>query len=152
MGITLMSLIIGASTLAFQPLLDTWSLVSPLNESTDSSSYALSRISFEVSQVKDANSIVTANAGEFKFTNVSSDSIDYKLSGANLMRNADILARNVQGVAFSYYDINNAAIAAPQVSPSKTNIWRIVVKVTVQKGGQSVTLESGVHPRNFSRL
>lgn len=151
LGITLMSLMIGAAALAFKPVLDVWGLTSPLNESTDITSYALSRMSFETSQIKDDTSLTVANAGRLKFTDVSNSSIDYSLAGTNLMRNADILARGVQSVAFSYYDINNTAITTPQVAPSKTNVWRIVIKMTVQKGGQSVTMESEVHPRNFSR-
>ena len=151
LAMTLLGILVSATSLVFKPVLDTWALNVPRNEITDSSSYALSRMSSEIAQIKDASSVVIATSGRFKFTDISDNAVDYSLSGTNLMRNSNIMARNVQSLVFSYFDVNDQTLATPQVSPSSTDIWRVRLQVTTQKGGQTETMEFSIHPRNFPR-
>ena len=140
-----------ATAVVIGPVLDTWALDTPLNEATDSTTFTLNRMLNEIAQIKDNTSVLTAEAGRFRFTDVTDTAIDYQISGGNLVRNADILARGVQTLTFTYYDVNGAALAVPAVSPAVTDLWRVQIRVTVQKDGRSVTLDSQVHPRNFPR-
>ncbi|GEM_PF-2180985 len=151
LAITLMSVLISAVSVAFLPVLNTWSLNTPKNEITDAVSYAVGRMASEIAQVKDKTSVAVATSSRFKFTDISSNSIDYTLSGTNLMRNSDIMGRGIQSITFTYYDVNGATIATPTVSPSSTNIWRIVMSVTSQKEGQTQTMDAEIHPRNLPR-
>lgn len=151
MVVTLLGLFVAASAVAFKPVLDTWSLGAPRNEVTDATEYALSRMSYEMTQLRDAASVLAAGTGRFQFTDVSNNVIDYTLSGTNLMRNGNILSRGVQTLSFTYYNVNGATLISPQVSPSPTNIWRIEVSITSERGGQSVTMTSQVRPRNLPR-
>ncbi len=151
MVITLLGLMVSSAALMFRPVLGTWALDSPQNATTDASAYALSRMAFEVSQIKDQAHVVIANSGQVKFTDVSDNSINYWLSGTNLMRNSDILARGIQNFNVKYYDKNNALVTTPKVSPANTDIWKLTLSITNQREGQTVTMETEVHPRNFPR-
>lgn len=151
LAITLMSVLVSAVSVAFLPVLDTWSLNSPKNEITDSVSYAVGRMASEIAQVKNQTSVEVATSSRFKFTDVSNNSVDYTLSGTNLMRNANIMGRGIQSITFTYYDVNDATLVTPTVSPSSTNIWRVSMSVTSQKDGQTQTMDASVHPRNLPR-
>lgn len=151
MVITLLGLMVSAAALMFRPVLETWSLDSPQNATTDASAYALSRMAFEISQIKDQANVVIAGAGQIKFTDVSNNSINYWLSGTNLMRNSDILARGIQTFTVKYYDVNSAVITTPKVSPQNTDIWKLTISISNQREDQMVTMETEIHPRNFPR-
>jgi hypothetical protein len=120
---------------------------------------ALIRMEREMRQVKDKNSISTASATQFQFTDINDNSINFYLSGNNLMRNSDILAVNVQSLKFCYYKNykspnNNQPVCSPECACSVsgsdlTNIYRIVIEIQVTSGGQSNTLKSQVYPRNI---
>ncbi len=149
--IIILGVLFAGGTVLLRPVLDSWSLAIPREEATDTSSYAMSRMIYEISQLRDKNSVLVATANEFRFTDMSGNVVRYWISGTNVMRNNDILARGVQTLAFSYFDKSHAALPAPQVAPAATNLWQMVIKVIGQKGGQVVTMESEVHPRNLPR-
>ena len=150
LAMTLLGILVAVGALAFTPVLDIWSIAGPRNEVTDSASYGLSRLSYEIAQVRDTASVLTAQSNRFRFTDVSNNTIDYQLSGTHLMRNNDILARNVQSLAFTYYDKDNNVLVSPTISPT-TTIMRIQIQTTSLLQGQSVILQSQVRPRNFPR-
>lgn len=151
MAITLMGLFVSAATVAFTPVLKTWSLNVPRSEITDATEFALSRMSYEMTQLKDAAGVLVAQGNRFQFIDVSDNTVDYTLSGTDLTRNSDILSRGVQSLSFTYYDVNGAVLATPQVSPSHTDIWSVQISVTGQRDGQSVSMTSQVRPRNLPR-
>ena len=150
LAIALSALFASVAALAFKPALDTWAISAPRDAVTDSLAYALSRMTSEIAQIKNTASVQAASSGSFQFTDVSNNSIHYYLSGNHLMRNNDILGRGVQVLSFQYFDVNQAALASPTLSPA-TNIWRVTVQMTVQKEGQAATMETVIHPRNFPR-
>ncbi|MBU1134624.1 MAG: type II secretion system GspH family protein [Candidatus Omnitrophica bacterium] len=141
-------LIVGLSTYIIKGI-DLWQLITFRNEITASGRLALFRMGREIKQIKNDLSVHIASASRFKFDDVNSSSIDYQLSSSNLKRNSDILARGTSSLAFIYYDVNNAEIATPLVSPNATNIHRIKIVLEVASGDQTKTLTSQIHPRNF---
>lgn len=149
--ISLMGLFVSAVTATFAPVLETWALNAPRNEITDATEFALSRMSYEVTQLKDSSNVLIAQGGRLQFTDVSDNIIDYTLSGTNLMRNADILSRGVQRLSLTYYGMDGAVLPSPAVSPTETDIWRIQIEITGQRDGQSVSMTSQVRPRNLPR-
>jgi len=152
---TLVIVVVGflgaAAVVGFTPVLNSWTQGESRSEAADTLAVALGRMTEEISQMKDAKSLTIASASDFQFTDVNSNSIRYRLSGNQLLRNSDVLARNVQSLTFSYWDVNNASVASPTLSPSATNLWRMSVKVSATQGGQTVNLESQIHPRNLKR-
>jgi len=149
--LSVVGLLSAAAAVGFLPVFDSWEQGESRSEAADTLAVALSRMIEEISQMKDAQSVVIAGASDFQFTDVNSNSIRYRLSGDQLLRNSDILARGVQTLTFSYWDINNAAVTSPTLSPAATNLWRMSVTISGVKGSQTVTLESQIHPRNLKR-
>jgi len=151
LAITLVALMATVGAYAFSPVLDTWLIGSSRGQAANSTSYALNRMMNEIAQLKDAQSVLTATANQFEFIDVDDNTIDYSLSGTNLMRNGNILARGVQALAFSYWDVNHQSLAGPAVSPSATDLWRVSIGLTSQAGEQEVQMETQVRPRNLPR-
>ncbi len=160
-GFTLIEMVLVISLVAllsplvfaiFLPIINSWALESQTTEATTAATEALVRITNEMAQLRDNLSVTTASASVFQFTDVNGNSLQYSLSAGNLMRNNDILARGIQSLSFSYWDVNGAALANPLVTPSITNLWRVSVDFVCQRGGQSVRMASQIHPRNLPRL
>jgi hypothetical protein len=89
---------------------------------------------------------------DLKFYDAYNNSIEFKLSGdtpPNLLRikdgvlPGDVLSGNVQSLTFSYLKNDGTAAAA------ETDIWRIVIDLSVKVGDETVQLRSEVHPSNF---
>lgn len=139
------------SAAIFKPILDTWAMAQAQSETSDTIGYALERMKHEISQVHDTGTVITANASQFRFEDTDYRNINYNISGSNLMRDDKVFVRNIQSVTFTYYGQNNAVIASPAVYPSSTNIWAIKISISVVKNGQTKTVETIVHPRNFLR-
>ncbi|MBI2338975.1 MAG: prepilin-type N-terminal cleavage/methylation domain-containing protein [Deltaproteobacteria bacterium] len=159
-GVTIIELLMAVSLLAilgalglwaFQPVLDSWTVGTTRSEAANDAQYALNRMVTEITQLKDNTSVITADAADFEFTDINDNAIEFSLVGTDLMRNADILARGINSLAFTYRDVNNATIATPAVSPSATDIWRVLVQIQVQVDQQTINMESETQPRNLAR-
>lgn len=150
--ITIMGVFLSVGMWIFQPVLDSWTLGSARSEAVGGANYALNRMVAEIAQVKDSQSVTTANANTLAFTDVNNNAVQYSLSGGNLLRNGDIFARGVNALSFTYRNVSNQTLATPLVSPSNTDIWRIFVRLDVQADSDVVSMESEIHPRNLSRF
>lgn len=149
--VTLVGLIASVVSLGFFPVLNSWSIGNPRSTLANAAGYGLGRMVGEMAQLKDQNSVVAATASQFQFIDMNDNNITYSLTGNTIMRNGDILAQDIQSLGFTYSDINEQNLPAPQVSPAATDIWRIKIQVTAGSGGQQINLESAVHPRNIPR-
>ena len=58
-----------------------------------------------------ASSITIAGGGELAIIDIYGNIIDYKVSSHQLFWNTQVLANNVQSIAFTYYDTNGAITA-----------------------------------------
>ena len=114
---------------------------------------AINRMVREIREVKDLTSVITANTSQFRFKDTDDTDITYSLNGSDLDRTEDAatntLAENVSTLSFTYYDSNGSAISTPVVSPSATDIRRVLIDLTLTKDGEDVYLESESVPRNF---
>lgn len=151
LALVILGIFSSVASIAFQPVLDSWSLSGPKAEVTQSTLYAVNRMKSEITRIKNAQSIIEATATAFEFTDVDDTTIRYALSGGNLLRNSDILTRGVTGLTFNYWDDTNASLTTPVVAPSDTDIWRIEIKINAAVNGQDLTLATQVHPRNLPR-
>lgn len=144
MVIVIVGVLAGASSMYIKETIDLWRFLSFRNEVVAQGRTALIRMEREMRQVKDKDSISTASATQFQFTDINDNSINFYLSGNNLMRNSDILANNVTTLNFTYFDRDNTTPVA-----DTSQIYRITITLGIQSGNQSNTLRSQVYPRNL---
>ena len=155
MVIVIVGVLAGVSSMYIRETINLWRFMTFRSEVVAQGRSALIRMEREMRQVKDKNSISTASATQFQFTDISDNNINFYLSGNNLMRNSDILAANVQSLKFCYYNKNNQAVCTPVCACSVSGstllatIYRIVIEIQITSGGQSNTLKSQVYPRNI---
>ncbi len=104
----------------------------------------MERMIKEIRATRSAGDISTFTSGEYSFTDISGNSIDYKLSGGGLVRNAVPLADGISSLAFTYYDKsgNTTATAA--------NIEYIKISMHVTQNNTNFTLTSGVYLRDLA--
>jgi hypothetical protein len=110
-----------------------------LSESADA---ALNRMSREIRRLRDATSIIIANASTYRFVDIDGNTRQYSVNGTNLERfdgtNTDILLQNASSFAFTYLDGSLAAIGTPLVSPNATNIRFVQIDMTVSSGSNTL--------------
>lgn len=73
---------------------------------------AIERMTRDLRAVSSTANIITATGSEFAITDINGVTIDYKVVSNQLLRNAQVLANNVQSVAFTYYDANGVVTAS----------------------------------------
>ncbi|MBI4364974.1 MAG: prepilin-type N-terminal cleavage/methylation domain-containing protein [Candidatus Latescibacteria bacterium] len=106
--------------------------------------YAEERIARELKRVKDSTSLVTASASTLTFVDRDNATVSFSwsgVSGADLLYtksgSSRTLAKGVDSLAFQYWKEDGTA-AAPVLSPSATDIWRVTVYIRLIKGTQTV--------------
>jgi prepilin-type N-terminal cleavage/methylation domain-containing protein len=107
--------------------------------------YAEERIAREIKRVKGNTSVTSASATTLTFVDRDNATISFSwsgVSGASLLYtksgSPQTLARGVDSLAFQYWKQDGTA-AAPVVSPSATDIWRVSVFMRLIKGSQTVS-------------
>ncbi|MBU0759935.1 MAG: type II secretion system GspH family protein [Candidatus Omnitrophica bacterium] len=131
-------------------VIERWQFLQFRNEAGTQARNALDWMVREIREVKDNNSFDIADSSRLKFTNSSDISIDYTLSGNTLMRNSDALVSGVNSLQFEYRNVqNNIMSSLPLSSGQRKQIWRIRVILTLSSGGETLTLETDIFPRNL---
>jgi len=116
---------------------------------------AIDRMVREIRQIASITSIYSATPEILRFGNVNGEVITFEKVGTNLLRNNDLLADNVEVLNFEYRDINNNVLLAAVVNDpgtpaaEETNIWRIIINLTVTRLNERVKFQDQVHPRNL---
>lgn len=152
--VALVGIVAAVFAIALVPTMRASVMVDTRSEALQSARVALDRMAREIRLIRSTAYIQTWTANDLMF-NVNdpyNTSIEFKLSAgaapcnlllSNLLRNTDVLSCNVQSLTFSY--LKNDGTAAPAV----TDIWRIVIDLSVKVGDETVNLRSEVHPSNF---
>ncbi|MFA4972278.1 MAG: prepilin-type N-terminal cleavage/methylation domain-containing protein [bacterium] len=104
---------------------------------------AVSRIQKEIRRIKAPGQIQIFTATQLRFVDIDNNTVDFLLSGTDLMRGADVLARNVQGLTFTYLDKDGNATAV------QGQIRVIKVKLAIASGNQTIRIESSERIRNL---
>jgi len=117
--------------------------------------YAEERVARELKRVKDNTSISAANATTLTFVDRGNATVSFSwsgVSGADLLYtksgSSQTLARGVDSLAFQYWKQDGTA-AAPVVSPSATDIWRVTIYMRLIKGSQTVASFGSVFVRSL---
>ena len=151
MVIVVVGILAGGLSLGIIETVNLWSFLSFNNEIASQGRIALMRMGREIRQITTSeNPILTADIAHLEFImigeNGSDVTIDYQLSGTDLMRDTDILTNYVSNLTFTYYDKNNTS---PVTDPSQ--IYRIAIALTLRNssGSQTLNLNSQIFPRNL---
>ncbi len=105
---------------------------------------AMERMIRDIRDIRSASDVSTNTATSLTFVDMLGNSIAYSLSGSNLMRNSDVLARGVSALAFTYYD-NNGAVAG-----STATLHYIKIGLTVSQNNTNYTLTTTAFLRDLS--
>ena len=149
MVIMIVGILTTVSSMYIKETIKLWQFLNSRNEDIAQERISLLRMTRDIRQLKNSTSVNIATSTRFQFVDMNSNTIDYQLSGSNLMRNSDAIAIGITGLSFTYYNSSNATITTPTVAPSATDIYRIQIQLTAQSGTQSKTLKTKVYPRNL---
>jgi prepilin-type N-terminal cleavage/methylation domain-containing protein len=72
---------------------------------------AMERLTSDIHTIRSPSDITTITASQLTFTDTSGTSVQYSLSGNNLLRNSQILASGVTGLTFGYLSDTGATTA-----------------------------------------
>lgn len=110
---------------------------------------AVMKMTRDISQLRDNQSVDTATASLFQFDNVDDETIVFTMSDGLLTRNGVKMAEGVTALQFIYYDADNAELAAPELLPT-TDIDHLQILLSVTLGGNARTWRVQVKPRNLA--
>ena len=119
-----------------------WLLVSGRNAAVNTSRVAMSRVTAELRRIRTPQNIILAGSNEVSFIDIDVNAIDFRQSGASLLRNNDILASGLNtpiGFRLTYLDASGASTVITQDIRS--------IRVWLSLAG--TTLESSARIRNL---
>ncbi|MEO0094170.1 MAG: prepilin-type N-terminal cleavage/methylation domain-containing protein [candidate division WOR-3 bacterium] len=123
-----------------------WILVSSRDSLVNNARHAMNRLTAELRRIRKPQNILTYTTSEVEFIDIDANTINFKQSGVNLLRNTDVLVTNLatpEGLRFTYLD------ATGEVTNVKQNIRSIRVWVYLISKDQFTTLESSARIRNL---
>jgi len=129
--------------------IDAWYFVIDRAELMNQAHYALNRMLRELRQIKDKKSIYYATSSTLTFQDTEDNFITYSCSGNILYRNDKILLDGVTNFSLQYFNINDTIILNPKVNPNTTDIYKIKVSISLQKGDYPLYMRTAIKPRNF---
>lgn len=108
---------------------------------------ALERLTRDLRMVRSPANLIIAPATAITFSDTEGNNVNYSLAGGRLMRNAQVLADDVNNLQFAYLRSDGNTVAA-----TATEVYFITASVAVKRGilaTDITTLRATVHPRNF---
>ena len=149
MVIAIVGVLAGLSSVYINEVIDTYSLVSFRTESVAQMRSALDRMSRDIRQIKNSTSVLTAVGNSFRFNSADGTTINYNLSGTNLLRNNSMLASGIARLNFTYFNNTGGLVAVPDVYPEVTDIARVKIEIEARSAAQNKSLSAQVFPRNL---
>lgn len=159
-GVTLIELVLVMSTVAIlvslssmyiREIVNLWNFVSFRNDVVSQGRMSMMRMVREMRQVNNVSAVLYSGPSRFRFIDTGNTTIEYSLSGAKLMRNANAMAGGVNNLSFVYYGNQSQELVSPKVSPQKTDITSIAVNMTLASGAQKKNFNTRVYPRNLAQ-
>jgi len=105
---------------------------------------AMERMARDIADVASSSSVSTMTSNQFQFIDMSGNSLNYTLSGTNLMSNAQILASGVSSLTFNYYDQNGNTVT------TNTNLHVVSISLTITENQSNYNLTTSVYLRDLS--
>ncbi|MCK4245054.1 MAG: prepilin-type N-terminal cleavage/methylation domain-containing protein [Candidatus Omnitrophica bacterium] len=152
MVVVLSGIIAGILSILIRQVSDVYTFVRVRGVALSDNRLAMNRMMREIRQIKSSFNLYKAQETALRLYKIDNECVEFYLSGTELKRKGgsdDILATDVTLLEFTYYDTGNTELTTPSVAPDETNVWRILIKLTVKKGNETVKFQSQVHPRNL---
>jgi prepilin-type N-terminal cleavage/methylation domain-containing protein len=143
MVIVVVGVLAGGLSFGINEVIEVWGFLTFHNEIALQGRMALMRMGREIRQIGDSDSIYTCLPSEIDFNDINENRINFRFSGNTLLRNGDILADNVSGLIFTYYDEDGST------ADSCPDTYRIAIELQLSRGTQTLTLRSQIYPRNL---
>ena len=134
-------LVFGAGSFILTSL-QAWLLVSGRDAAVNTARVAMSRVTAELRRIRTPQNIILAGSTEVNFVDIDVNVIDFRQSGANLLRNSDVLTSGLNtpvGFRLTYLDASGESTAVAQEIRS--------IRVWLSLAG--TTLESSARIRNL---
>lgn len=137
--------IIGLSTsVVIIESMKVYARTAPALEASYQARLAIEHLQRDIRNLGDPTSITTFTPTAFTFVDASGSTIAYGVSGGDLTRDGDLLARGVSAFAFRYWRKDGAPATVPG------DLELVEADLTVQVAGQEQRLFAVVSPRNLS--
>lgn len=121
-----------------------WTMTQARRSGTSEAQAAAMRMIKEINRIKSPGDIQTFVVDSLSFIDIDNQNITFQKSGTDLVRNTDVLARNVNNLAFEYLDANG------NVTAIKANIRVVRFTLGILSGGNTISLMSAARIRNTS--
>ena len=155
--IVITGIIAGILAILIGEVTKTYTFIRVRGTGLSDSRLAIDRMVREIRQVAGITSIYSATPESLRFGNVNSEDITLEKAGASLLRNSDELADSVESLKFEYRDRDNVVLTDTNIvvndlstpAEEETNIWRILITLTIKRANERVKFQDQVHPRNL---
>jgi prepilin-type N-terminal cleavage/methylation domain-containing protein len=104
---------------------------------------ALERMSDEIKAIRSSSDISTIAASNLVFTDINGNSVQFQLSGTNLLRNSQTLASGIQSLTFGYQSSSGSTTATASL------VRYITISLTVTQGTITTTFSTMVGTRGM---
>ncbi len=104
--------------------------------------YALARLDLDISGLANRDQVTTMAAERITINESGSDLV-YRLNGTTLLRDGEVLARDVTRFALTYYRADGG------LASTQADLHRIAAEITVSPGGKDASLRVEMFPRTF---
>lgn len=108
--IAIISVVVGR--VLFQ-LLETIRTAEMVNAADWQGMLALERIANDLHTVRSPSEITNMASSQLTYQNINQQTVQYQLSGTNLLRNGQLLASGIAGLTFTYLNVNGSATPIP---------------------------------------
>ncbi len=148
MVIVITGIISGITAMLMLEVMKVYSFVTVREVILSDGELAMGRMSREIRQIEDAESIYTADAQEIDFEDAYLERIKFWLDSNTIKRNSDVLvSSDLTTLQFQYRDKDNNLLSTPVGTMS--DIKRIQINLTLKNGDEEIALQSQVYPRNL---
>ena len=145
LSIALVGVLAGVLGVALFQGVKGFDLVSSRKSTLAQARLAMERMVREIRLIQQSSDVVNVSSTtQFNFEYPHGTSIQYALSGGNLMRNTDVLARNVNALAFTYLDGAGVATA----TAAQVRSVRIQLTLNAPNSHGTLTLRTQIFLRN----
>ncbi|MFH0799333.1 MAG: type II secretion system protein [Pseudomonadota bacterium] len=149
-GFTLVELIIGMTAGAVVSLVavfllmpaQNWVHIMERRSGMAEAELATTRLILEAGRIKSPEDITVFTSTHLTFVDIDDQAVDFSLTGTDLLRGTDALARNVQSLTFEYLKKDATAAAAA------ADIRTVRVTIVITAGQQTVRLQSAAQIKN----
>ena len=148
MVIVIVGIIAGITAMLMLEVMKVYSFVTVREVILSDGELAMGRMSREIRQIEDAESLYKADAQEIDFEDAYLERIKFWLDSNTIKRNSDgLVSSDLTTLQFQYRDKDNNILTTPVAIME--NIKRIRINLTIKKGDEEIALQSQVYPRNL---